>query len=73
MPSVGVALAINATAPIHRPLVGIEAADFPLIRGVNDVKFEKDEKKIVFELTELTPPKLAEHDRIFERLDVWIH
>ena len=40
--------------------VGIEAADFQLPKGASAVKFEVDQKQILFELPSVTPPKLAE-------------
>jgi WD40 repeat protein len=39
---------------------GIQAADFPLPKGANAVKYEVDQKQIQFEISDVTPPKLAE-------------
>ena len=39
---------------------GIEAADFALPKSAAAVKFDVDDKQIQFELTETTPPQLAE-------------
>lgn len=48
--------------------VGLEAADFPIPKGAKTVKFDVDEKQILFDLAGVTPPELAEQlvDRLKE-------
>lgn len=40
--------------------LGIEAADLQLPKGATAIKFDVDEKNIEFEISGITPPKLAE-------------
>ncbi len=47
-------------ADSEKEQLGIEAADLQLPKGATAVKFDVDDKQILFEITGLTPPKLAE-------------
>ena len=59
-------LAKPPTVDLEKEKNGIQAADFPIPQGAKSLKFELDQKQILFDLNDVTPPVVA--DQVTELL-----